>query len=207
VIRATSPRAMTLPTCGPLAARRALAAAILAAAVVAGCGTTSPPAADSPAGVVQSALVKLQAKDLDGLRSLACAGQEDQIREQLGLAGVTTAAGAGLLPGLDAAALLDAVALDVSKVAFGEPAVQGEVAAVPVTGTVKVTFDAAKMRPIVRQVLVQQGRTMTDEQLDALLQALATYAQDVPVNESIRVVRENGAWKICQETITAPATP
>ncbi len=142
------------------------------------------------------------AKDLDGLRTLACAGQEDMIRDQLGLPG---AVGAGLLPGLDTQALIDAVRLDVSAVEAGEPAIDGDVAQVPVTGTLKVTFDAVAMKPILRQVLEQQGTTMTDEQLDALLKTLEAYGQDVPIEQSVRLLREDGAWKICQDSVALPS--
>jgi hypothetical protein len=175
---------------------------LIVAIVVAACSPAAP-AADSPGGVVQVALGKLAAKDIDGLRGLACAGQEDLIRQQLGLAGI--GAGADLLPGLDTQALLDAITLDVGDVKLGDPAVDGEVANVPVTGSVKVTFDAVQMRPLVKQVLEQQGRTMTDEELDALLKTLATYGQNVPIDQTVRLVREGGAWKICQEAIEVPA--
>jgi len=46
---------------------------------------------------------------------------------------------------------------------------------------------------------------MTDEQLDALLKTLEAYGQDVPVDQTVRLVRESGAWKICQDTIEVPA--
>ena len=46
---------------------------------------------------------------------------------------------------------------------------------------------------------------MTDAQLDALLKTLETYGQDVPVDQTIRLVREGGAWKICQDAIDVPA--
>ncbi len=46
---------------------------------------------------------------------------------------------------------------------------------------------------------------MTDEQLDALLKTLESFGQDVPVDETVRLVREGGAWKICQDAIEVPA--
>ena len=93
----------------------------------------------------------------------------------------------------------------MGDVKAGDAVIDGDVAEVPVTGTIKVTFDAAAMRPILRQVLDQQGTTMTDEQLDALLKTLESYGQDVPVDQSVRLVREGGAWKICQDTLEVPA--
>ncbi len=172
-------------------AGRVLAAAALVVTVAACVPTPS----DGPEFVVIEALDKVAAKDLEGLRPLACAGQEDRIRDQLGLPG---GVGGELLPGLDTQALVDAIQLGVDGVKTGEPVIDGDVAQVPVTGTVKVTFDAAAMRPILRQVLAQQGTTMTDEQLDALLKTLEAYGQDVPLDQSVRLVREGGAWKICQ---------
>src|SRR6476469_4376729 len=176
---------------------------LLAVALLVAACSPAAPAADSPGAVVQVALGKLAAKDIDGLRSLACAGQEDRIRDQLGLPG--TGGGAELIPGIDTQALLDAITLDVSAVKYGDPAIDGDVATVPVTGSAKVTFDQERMRPLVKAVLEQRGTPMSDDQLDSLLKTLATYGQDVPIDESIRLVRESGAWKICQEAVEVPA--
>lgn len=167
---------------------------------VSACGPGGDPG--GPDAVVDKALALAAAEDLDGLRNLACAGQEGLILDGLGLPG---AVGADLLPGLDVQALIDAVRLDVSGLEAGDPAIDGDVAQVPLTGTLKVTFDAEAMKPILGQVLEQQGTTMTDEQLDALLNTLEAYGQDVPVEQSIRLVREDGAWAICQDSISGPA--
>lgn len=160
-----------------------------------GCGATAP-APDGPAAVVGTALERTAARDLEGLRGLACAGQEDRVRDLLGLAG---GAGAELLPGLDLQEVLDAVRVDVSGVRLGEASVEGDVAHVPVTGSLRVTFDAATMRPLLRRLLEAQGVPMTDDQLDALLGTLEAHGQEVPLDERVRLVREGGAWRICPE--------
>lgn len=177
---------------------RVLAAATLVVTLAACVPTPS----DGPDSVVLDALEMVAAKDIEGLRPLACAGQEDRIRDQLGVPG---GVGGELLPGLDTQALIDAVQLGVAGVKTGEPVIDGDVAQVPVTGTLRVTFDAAAMRPLLRQVLDQQGTTMTDEQLDALLKTLEAYGQDVPLDQTVRLVREGGAWKICQDALEGPA--
>ncbi len=187
----------------PTAPRRrttALAGALALVLIVAACAPAAP--AGGPGAVVSDALAKVATKDVEGLRGLACAGQEDLIRDQLGL---PAAIGGDLLPGLDTKALLDAVGLDVSGVKLGDAAIDGDVAELPVTGTLKVTFDATAMRPILRTVLEQQGTTMTDDQLDALLKTLETFGQDLPLEQSVRLVRESGTWKICQDTVRVPA--
>jgi hypothetical protein len=167
-------------------------AAVLALTVVA-CAPAAP--ADGPVATVQQALARIAAKDLDGLRALACEGQEDLIREQLDLPG---AMGSELLPGLDLEALRDAVELDVSELEVGEPAIEGDVAQVPVTGELEVTFDAEAMKPIIQPVLEAQGRDLSDEELDALLTTLEAYGQSIPIHHTVRLVREDGAWKVCQ---------
>ena len=170
----------------------------LVALVLAGCGVAGP-AADGPAAVVSSAMDKVAAKDVNGLQALACAGQEDLIRQQLGVPG---GLGGELFPGLDTQALIDAVQFDVSTLKIGDAVVDGDVATVPVSGDIGVTFDTDAMRPILKQLLAAQGTTMTDGQIDALLSSLAAYGQDVPVDESVRLVREDGSWKICQQSVT-----
>jgi hypothetical protein len=178
----------------------ALAAFLSLLLALTACSPAAP--ADGPGAVVTEALDKVAAKDLDGLRGLACAGQEDLIRDQIGLpAGV----GTDLLPGLDTQALLDAVKIDVSAVTLGEPSIDADVAEVPVGGTMKVTFDKEAMRPLLRSLLEAQGASMTDEQIDALLGTLESYGQDVPVDQTVRLIREGGAWKICQASVEVPA--
>lgn len=184
---------------------RSLRPAVIVAALALGLAVTAcAPAgqADTPGATVSAAMAKLAAKDVDGLRSLACAGQEDLIKGQLGLG---DALGAGLIEGIDTQAILDAVKLDVTEVKPGEAVIDGDVAQVPVSGTMKVTFDKVAMTPILKAMLAKSGRTMTDEQLSALLDTLQAYGQDLPVDQTVRLVRESGAWKICQDTIAVPS--
>jgi hypothetical protein len=147
---------------------------------------------------VAQALDRLQAKDLDGLRALACEGQEDAIRDVLDL---PSAVGTELLPGLDVDALIDAVQVDVSGLTAGEPAIEGDVAQVPITGDLKVTFDAAALKPVLKPALEANGTPMTDEELDALLGSLEAYGQSIPVEQTVRLEREDGTWKVCQRTV------
>jgi hypothetical protein len=183
-------------------ARVLVAPVLVLSLAVAACGAQAPEPG-GPEAVVQDAIGRVAGKDVEGLRALACAGQEDVILEQLSLAGLV--GGAELIKGLDLQALLDAVAVNVEDVEVGKAATDGEAAQVPVEGSLKVTFDAEAMRPFLRQLLESQGTSMTDEQLDGLLTTLESYGQDVPLDESVRLVRENGAWRICQDTLEAPA--
>lgn len=188
---------MQRPSVLPSLSRPLIVVVAVVLLVVAACGGTPP--VTGPGAVVQEALAKAAAKDLEGLRGLACAGQEDAILGALGVPGEDTAGAlSSLLPGVDTQAVIDAVRIDVSKVKIGDATITGDAATVPVTGDVGVTFDAAAMRPILRQVLESQGRTMTDQQLDALLATLQSSGQAVPLDQSVQLVRQDGTWKVCQ---------
>ena len=167
---------------------------MLVALVIVLAGCSSGPAADSPSGVVASAIDLAAKKDLAGLQALACAGQQQAITNLIGL---PASLGSGLLPGVDVGSLIDAVRLDTSGVKVGDAVVTGDEAQVPLTGSVKVTFDKATMRPIIEKLMADRGTPMSSGQLDALLQGLQDYGQDMPLDQQVRVVREQGAWKVC----------
>jgi hypothetical protein len=180
------------------AAARILSAIVIVPMLLAACsggtGGAGAAAGGDPAAVVKDALAKTAAKDVEGLGALACAGQVDKLKEDLDMSN----AFGGAIPGVDTAALADSVTIDTSGVTVGAPAVTGDTATVPVSGTMKMTFDKEKIRPIVKQVMEAQGGgiTMTDAQIDQFLDAFA--GQGIPINETMTLKQENGAWKICE---------
>lgn len=170
----------------------AMLALLLISGLVSAC--QGGPAADSPTGMVRTALEKLAARDVAGFRAMACAGAEAGVLDQLGLPGDLSGE---LLPGVDMNAVLDAVTLDTAGLILENEAVTGETATVDVRGDIKVTFEAERVRPLLEALLEAQGNAMTDAQLDALLVTLARAAQEFPVDQTVGLVREGGAWKLC----------
>jgi hypothetical protein len=167
---------------------------VVFALLVAACG--GPAAADEATAVVKTAVDRAGAKDIAGLQALACAGRAEELKTLIGL---PSQLGGVLLPGVDTSTLVDAVRLDVSGLTVGAAVVTGDAALVPVKGSLKVTFDKDAMRPILEKLLAAQGTKMSPEQLDALLSGLADYGQDLPFDQQIKVVREQGAWKVCPD--------
>jgi hypothetical protein len=164
----------------------------LAAAACAAPG----PAADSPAGVVRTAVDLAAKKDLAGLKAIACVARQDTIQQLIGL---PVGLGAALLPGIDVAKVVDAVRLDASGVNVGDAVISGDEATVPVSGSVNVTFDKTVMKPVIEKLMADRGTPMTSDQLDGLLAGLADYGQAVPIDQQVRVVREGGSWKACPD--------
>ncbi|HEY4189065.1 MAG TPA: hypothetical protein VGM28_01470 [Candidatus Limnocylindrales bacterium] len=165
---------------------------ILAAACTAGGGAAG---GGDPTSVVNDALAKIAAQDVNGVAGLACAGQADKVKSEFDLSGSL----ASELPGVDTAALAAAVHIDTSGIKVGTPTVNGDSATVPLTGSMKMTFDADKIRPIFKQIIEAQGggTTITDDQIDQMIAGVVGSGQDIPMDESLNLKQENGAWKIC----------
>ncbi len=185
----------TRPTCRPRSAPFVAVLPVFLALAAVGCAATGP-AADSPAGVVRTAVDLAAKKDLAGLRAIACVARQDTIQQ---LIGIPAGLGAALLPGVDIAKVIDAVRLDASAVKVGDAVISGDGATVPVSGSVNVTFDKTVMKPVVEKLMADRGTRMTSDQLDGLLQGLADYGQAVPIDQEVRVVREGGSWKACPD--------
>ncbi len=179
----------------PLAARILSAIVILPLLIAACSGGPGAASGNDPAAVVKDALAKVAARDITGVGNLACAGQADQIKGQFDMAGEL----ASSIPGVDAQGLVDSVTIDTSAVTVGSPTVTGDTATVPLTGSMKVTFDKEKLRPIIKQVMEAQlgSIAIPDAQIDQFLDSMGG-GQAIPLNETVTLKQENGAWKICE---------
>ena len=186
-----------LPRPRRLLAARIVSAILVLPLLIAACsGGPGAASGNDPAAVVKDALAKVAAKDVNGLANLACAGQADQVREQFDMAGQLASA----VPGANAQDIVNSITIDTSAVTVGSPTVTGDTASVPVTGTMKMTFDKEKLRPIIKQLIESQGggAQLTDEQIDGFLDQMTGGGQGVPLNETLTLKQEGGAWKICE---------
>jgi hypothetical protein len=187
-----------LPRPRRLLAARIVSAILVLPLLIAACsGGPGAASGNDPAAVVKDALAKVAAKDVNGLANLACAGQADQVREQFDMAGQFASA---VPSGVNVQDIVNSITIDTSAVTVGSATVNGDSATVPVSGTMKMTFDKEKMRPIIKQMLEAQapGVTLTDEQIDGFLDQMGGGGQGVPLNESMTLKQEGGAWKICE---------
>jgi hypothetical protein len=173
---------------------RAVVVALVAlVAVVAACGGAAN--TSSPKGVMEEALRLVGEKNIDGLTALACEAQKDSVKEQFDFAsGMTDSLGVEV----DSNKILDAIEIDVSKVTVTETNVSGDNATVTLAGSMGMTIDEEAFKAIIREVAEQQGTPIDDAQLDALMAMMGSFTQDIPMNETVNLVRENGAWKICE---------
>jgi hypothetical protein len=162
------------------------------AAIVAACSGAAN--TSTPKGVMEEALRLIADKNTDGLSALACEAQKDTVAEQFDFAGGLTDS---LGVDVDPDRVLDAIEIDVSKVVVGAESVSGDTATVQLTGAMSMVIDEDAFKEVIREVAQQQGTPIDDAQLDALINMMGSFAQDIPMNETVDLVRENGAWKIC----------
>lgn len=150
---------------------------------------------NDPAGIAQQAMAALQARDITKLTSLACAAQKDEIAESF------TGGLSDLAPGTDPSTILQAVQVDTSKVVVGTATISGDTAVVPLTGSMKLTIDEAKLRPIVQAALQAQGAPADDAAVTAAMAFVSAFnGQEIPLDDQpITLKQEDGTWKVCDD--------
>jgi hypothetical protein len=163
---------------------------------VAACGS---PGAATPTDAVREAFRLVDEGDLDALIDLTCDAQKETIRQQFEFTDV-----AALLPGADLGALFEAVNLDTSALTIDEVSSSGDSASVQLGGSLGFSFDAEKLRELLRVLAEQRGAPIDDASLDALVAGLQDASQSTPIFETVDVVREGGSWKICSRLTLTP---
>lgn len=177
------------------AVARLLSSLALVALAVMACSGSSPlGGGGDPASVVKDALAVVQSKDLAKIGDLACAAKKDEVVKSLDF---SSSLGEG--SGVDSKQVLDAVSIDTSKVTVGQPTITGDTATVPVSGSMTMNVDPAKMKPIVKAQLEAAGMPADDAAVEAMMGVMGGFTgQPIPMNETMTLVKENGVWKICE---------
>ena len=165
------------------------------ALLVAACGGAGPLAGGGgdPASVARPAMAVLAAGDITKLTDLACAASKADIANSF-------TGGLGELgSGADPAALLAAIKIDTSKVTVGDATVTGDTAVVPLKGSMTISFDKEKIKPIIQAALQSQGVAADDAAVQAAMGFLTAFeGQAIPLDDQpLTLKRENGAWKLC----------
>lgn len=175
--------------------RRTLITLIAAAATVTACGGGAP-AANEPAGVVNSAFAAAESGGLGRLTEFACAAQANSLTSMFGASASDFADLQAA--GIDANELLNAMKVDFENIQASETSRSGTSATVHVTGTAKMSVDEAAMRQILTKVLEAQGMEADDATLDMAMGAMGgELSETQQIDEDVTVVQEGGKWLIC----------
>ena len=177
------------------AVARLLSSLALVSLAVMACSGGSPlgGGGGDPASVVKDALATVQSKDLAKIGDLACAAKKDEVVQSLDFS--KSLAGSGI----DSQQVLDAMSIDTSKVTVGSPTITGDTATVPLSGSMTMSIDPAKLKPIIKAQLEAAGLPADDAAIESMMGiAGAMSGQPIPMDQSMTLVKENGAWKICE---------
>ena len=174
--------------------RRMLALFGVVAIAVAACGGGAPNTSD-PAGAVTAALDAAESGGIAKLTEFACAAQKDNIAAAFGgdsLAGLEAA-------GISAEELFGSMQMSFDNVTTKETSRSGDKATVHVTGDMKIAFDKAKFKDILKAMMEQAGQPVDDATLELAMGAMESQlSQTQKLDEDMTVVQEGGKWLLCE---------
>jgi hypothetical protein len=152
-------------------------------------------AQETPEDVVNQLLDTIAAKEFDRVGDLACADERASVVAQFDVA-----ASFSDIPGLDGEAFLEAFEFSVEDRSVTLLSQEGDEASVDISATLAMSMDAEAARPFIVTILESSGVEVTDEMIE---QGLATFMSGTEegqqLDATVRVVREDGAWLICDD--------
>jgi hypothetical protein len=173
---------------------RKLAFGLALVVMLSACGGSSGGAAGDPVAAVNNVITAMKAKQFSSIAPMICSAKRDEIAASLDPA----AALASAAPGVAAQTILDAMAIDFSDVSVTQTSVSGDNAVVAVKGQMKITVDPAKMKEVVKAILLAQGLPADDATINMAMQSLTSeMASTKPIDSQVNVVKENGVWLVC----------
>jgi len=163
-------------------------------ALLAGCGGSSGPGND-PVSTVKDFANVVASGQWDKIPDYACAASKEELKQQFDFSGAAGSAFAGMNLG----DIGDAFKITFTNLQVAEKSRQGDTAVVTMSGKMKMEFDKAKMKELVRKAAAAAGQTMDDAQLEmalSMLSGLSGTEQDV--NEDLTLKQEGGKWLVCE---------
>jgi len=173
--------------------RRTATAMALAAAVAACGGGASGPGSD-PAGTVKGAFDAMASGKLDTLAQYACAANKDEISSILSRTDTTGALPSGF------GDVFGSMKISYENLGVKQTEVTGDSATVHVTGTMKVTFDDAKLKDFVKQMMAASGQPVDEATINMALAAMKAQLSGTgtTMDQDITLKNEGGKWLICE---------
>ena len=141
------------------------AVALAVAACSGGPGGTT----NDPVGTVNAAMAAAESGGFTALTEYMCQANKDDVTSAFGGGGDLGDLGAA---GIDPDQLFDAVKFDFQDQTVTEVSRSDTEATVHLKGNMAMTFDAAAMRSIVKQILEAQGVEATDQMIDVAMSTM-----------------------------------
>lgn len=168
--------------------------AVIVTIAVAACGGG---ATGDPTATVKEMVSLVEAKQFAKIADIACAAEKQAVAEQFDIGSQLS----GELPGMDAAAITDAMTVEIAPVTYKELEKSADKAKVQMTGTMTIGVDDEKMRALLVKTLEAQGLPADDAMIGPAIDAMvAEFAQGQDIDSTVDLVYEDGKWLVCGVT-------
>jgi hypothetical protein len=170
-------------------------AALALAITLAACGGGAPAPANDPTGTVNAAFTAAQSGGLAKMTDFACAAHKDDLTKALGGADLGALSGTGI----NVDDLMSAMQVSFTNVSTKEVSKTDTTATVHVTADMKMTFDQAKFKTILKTMFTAKGLPADDATIDAMLAGMAgAMSQTQKLDEDLVLTKEGDKWLICE---------
>jgi major membrane immunogen (membrane-anchored lipoprotein) len=152
---------------------------------------------DAPTDVVETAFKAIEKLDMDEASKYVCQAQKEEFISSFDVAG-----GLGDLvgPGVDPDKVLDAVKIKLEGMEYQETSKSDDEAVVHIKGTLQMSFDKDKLKPLVKEAAEAAGQSVSDDEIDMLLGMVeGMLGEGVPIDEDMQLIKEDGKWVMCPE--------
>lgn len=169
---------------------------ILAIALLAGCGLVPLPAA-RPSDAVRGAIDRIVAHDLLGATRFTCLAQRDPTDFPFRIVGLLSPLGSVPTPPLPETLAL--ISIDTRELRITDaPALSGaDEAEVQLGGSLWLTLDPVEAERAVRAAVLLQNDPLEEDLMAEAMAAIRNGPIELPVDQPVRVVREEGEWRVC----------
>lgn len=173
---------------------RKLAFCVMLAMALTACGGSSGGPAADPVGAVNNLLNAVKAKQFTTIAPMICAAKRDSLSQSLNpMSALGSAA-----PGVNVQSILDAMTIDYTGLSVTQVSQNGDSAVVAIKGQLAITIDPAKMKDVVKTILAAAGQPTDDATIQQMLPLMTSaMASTKAMDSQVNVVKENGAWLVC----------
>jgi hypothetical protein len=159
-------------------------------------GSPAVVAQSGPEQVLTDLMAAIEAKEFDDLARFFCPEHADQA------AAFDVSGMAAALPGVDPAAILDAIILDTEITSLEVVSQTDTEAVVRAEGSISTGMDPEKLGPFVEAILAATGEDVTPEMVETMTSLLTADMEPtvIPLSEEVTLTPDaSGGWVICDE--------
>jgi hypothetical protein len=170
---------------------RGFGGAALLAVAFAACSLLPEPQA--PVDAVRGAVAATVAHDLGAAAIHVCPERRADGQLPFVISGIT-----GAVDGLSFEEGFVMITFDASGLSIVEERRDGDVALVSLSGTLVEMIDPARYEAAYRAGIAARGEPVDQPLLDQVLDLIGGGRYELPVDQTVRVVRQNGIWQVCE---------